>query len=120
MARITETMTHSYTLKCSIPHKRDPHFLDPCLIPFLMMLRKCGVKTLSSCCGHGKYPATVVIRDSRGFHVELFSGQRIPRNQRFYQRDKEGIYFIPELKCFASKPILKKTALNRVTAREIL
>jgi hypothetical protein len=55
-----------------------------------------GTKTLSSCCGHQKYPQTIVI-EKDGKAVEFFSGVTIPRKKRFYRRDSEGRFFIPEV-----------------------
>lgn len=55
------------------------------------------LKTLGCCCGHGKYPMTIVVKDVGGIY-EYISGKPIPRKKRFYlkEKDKEGFYYIPE------------------------
>lgn len=47
------------------------------------------------CCGHNKYPMTIVVFDDPNF-IEIVSGKKIPRATRFYKRDKQGLYYIPE------------------------
>lgn len=62
----------------------------------LMLLNLHGIKTLACCCGHGKYPMTIIFK--RGdFNTEVFSGVTINRKKRFYKRDKQGYYYIPEV-----------------------
>lgn len=58
-----------------------------------------SLEPLASCCGHNRYPKTIVVRfrADKGFVFEYFSGVIIPRKRRFYKRDKEGYYFIPEV-----------------------
>jgi hypothetical protein len=55
-------------------------------------------KVISSCCGHKKYPMTIVIQ-LRGFdtNIELLSNKLIHRKRNFYKRDKQGYYYIPEV-----------------------
>jgi len=55
-------------------------------------------RTLGSCCGHGKYPMTVVVTRGYGNPIEYFSQIEIPRKRRFYKKDKKGYYYIPEVK----------------------
>ena len=62
----------------------------------LMFLNKEGLKTVGSCCGHDRYPATVVIKSKKGYFFELYSSAILPRKKRFYVKDKDGFYFIPE------------------------
>ena len=74
--------------------------IDPCMRPVIKILNECGAfTTLSCCCGHGKYPMTVVVRGKlSGKIYELFSMMtEIPRKKRFYKRDEEGHYYIPEV-----------------------
>ncbi len=55
------------------------------------------VETLGCCCGHKKYPMTIVVRDKiEGRIFDLMSGKTIPRKKRFYRSDKKGNYYIPE------------------------
>jgi hypothetical protein len=71
--------------------------LDSCMADLISKLNNQGKETLACCCGHEKYEKTVVCR-FHGKNIELFSGIEIPRQKRFYIRDKEGIYHIPEVK----------------------
>lgn len=58
--------------------------------------------TLGCCCGHGNYSETIICR-IRSFRtneviiVEAISLKKIPRKKRFYRKDDEGYYFIPEV-----------------------
>lgn len=57
------------------------------------------VITLSCCCGHGKYPMTIVVRSFvDGKPLEIMSKTNIPRAKNFYKKDKKGYYYIPEIK----------------------
>ena len=55
-----------------------------------------SLRTLGCCSGHGKYPLTIVVKQLNGDIIDLVSGRQIPRKKRFYIKDKEGLYFIPE------------------------
>jgi len=56
-----------------------------------------GVNTLACCCGHDRYPMSIVIQyEDTGERRELFSNTFIPRTRNFYRTDKDGFYFIPE------------------------
>ncbi len=59
-------------------------------------LRKRGIDTLACCCGHGRYKQTVVISWKGGVR-EYNSLMVIPRKKRFYRRDKDGFFYIPEV-----------------------
>lgn len=79
-----------------IPNPR----IDKCmsdLISRLSGLLHCNFKTVASCCGHKKYPMTIVIKNDIGGHFELFTGKIIMRKRSFYKRDKQGHYYIPEV-----------------------
>lgn len=69
--------------------------IDKCMVEYVKIKQKSGLKTLASCCGHDKYPVTLVIQGKTRIY-EYISGKTIPRKKRFYKRDKEGYYFIPE------------------------
>ncbi|MDP4039850.1 MAG: hypothetical protein Q8P57_04710 [Candidatus Pacearchaeota archaeon] len=53
--------------------------------------------TYACCCGHGKYPMTIIVKNIKSEFVEIVSGKKIPRKKRFYLKDKQGYYYIPEL-----------------------
>ena len=74
--------------------------VDSCLRHFMEVLRNKGIKTVACCCGHGKYPLTVICKDNNivtSQYYELISGVRIKRTRNFYKKDKEGFYYIPEV-----------------------
>lgn len=52
-------------------------------------------RTLACCCGHGKYPMTIIV-NSFGNTYELISGKAIFRKRNFYRKNKNGYYYIPE------------------------
>lgn len=57
-------------------------------------------KTLASCCGHGKYPTTIIVKDIPSGHIyEWFSGISLGsrKRNRYYKTDKEKYYYIPEV-----------------------
>ena len=56
------------------------------------------IHTLASCCGHGRYPMSIVVEEmDSGYIYELVSGKAIPRKSRFYKADSDGYYYIPEI-----------------------
>ena len=78
-----------------IPNPR----IDKCMRHFIRNLSQgcSGVyEILACCCGHGKYPMTIVAKNQRGMIFEMFSNEEIDRKRNFYRRDKQGFYFIPE------------------------
>lgn len=81
--------------------------VDKCLIPDILGLWDIGFETLGSCCGHGKYPKTIVVRDDLGNLQEAFTSIRLPRVRRFYRMDIDGFYYIPEI-CGDREGVLEK------------
>ena len=72
--------------------------VDGCLPILLKVLNENKQRTtLASCCGHGKYHPSIVVK-LPGFQypLEIFSGEFILRKSRFYIKDTNGFYFIPE------------------------
>lgn len=71
--------------------------IDPCIKNGVWILKKrFKINCIASCCGHFKYSPTIVIKDILGIY-ELFSGVDIPRTRKFYKKDKQGYYYIPEV-----------------------
>jgi len=74
--------------------------IDKCMINLIKHIKEyMPFEVLACCCGHGKYPMTIVGLDKSvkfGFRFELLSDVLIPRTRRFYKRDKQGYYYIPE------------------------
>ena len=85
-----------------IPNPR----IDKCMKKFIINLnlfRDTNYKIVACCCGHRKYPMTIIVErlGDVGLPVEyydLVSGETIPRTRNFYKRDKQGYYYIPEIK----------------------
>ena len=59
------------------------------------------LKVVASCCGHGIYPKTVIIRNdghnTEKLHYEYYTDELIPRTRNFYHKDKKGYYYIREV-----------------------
>ncbi len=81
--------------KNTVKRTNNPRKIDECMKMVVSILNNNGIKTVACCCGHGKYPMTIVAQ-IKGFPVEIFSGRRIPRYKKFYKKDKKGMYYIPE------------------------
>lgn len=76
--------------------------VDKCMVRLIDSLNDVkGMKTLGCCCGHGVYEMSVVVvqqgvRDGKPFDV--MSGTDIPRKRKFYKKDENGMYYLPEVK----------------------
>ena len=80
--------------------------IDPCLEEKINKINKIKhYKTLLSCCGHGKYPASIVVHDKEqdlifewftGIDLLWFASGCPKGRKRFYRKDWEGYYFIPQ------------------------
>ncbi len=74
--------------------------IDNCLVPIINNLNKSTeIKTLASCCGHGEYNSTIVVKERIGKIFEYYSGKLLvpKKKNRYYKKDKKGFYFIPEV-----------------------
>lgn len=81
--------------------KYCPSTIDKCMRNFIstlnILLLEQSLSIVGCCCGHKKYPMTIIVRDSfSGKVFDLVSGVTIPRKKKFYKRDKQGYYYIPE------------------------
>ena len=76
--------------------KYCPSTIDKCMKTFIDNLNSCDIRTKACCCGHGKYPMTIVV-ESLHSNFDLVSGVYIPRKRKFYKKDKQGYYYIPEV-----------------------
>lgn len=79
---------------CEFNPSNSGRRIDPCMKNIIYWLQINGIKTLACCCGHGKYPPSIVVNISYPF--EIFSYKNIPRKTRFYKKDEDGYYYIPE------------------------
>lgn len=77
--------------------------IDSCLQEEIIGInRSVGLKTIASCCGHGKHKKTVVIIFKQSKKVfEHFSGVFLSlgkrKGNRYYKKDSDGFFFIPEV-----------------------
>ncbi len=56
------------------------------------------IEVKACCCGHYKYQMSIIVKNqSTGEIYDLMSGVDIPRKRKFYERDKQGYYYIPEV-----------------------
>lgn len=76
------------------------HRVDSCMKSELIRFQNYGIKTLACCCGHGIYPETIIVQVENEYLLEINSETKIPRKTRFYKKDSNGFYYIPEI----SKP----------------
>lgn len=80
--------------------------IDTCLIEIVKMINQDkNLKTILSCCGHEKYPKTIIVLNRETNKVfEWFSkfklSDGIRKPKRYYKKDSEGYYYIPEIKHF--------------------
>lgn len=73
---------------------------DKCLIKKLETINSVkGLKTVASCCGHNKYPPSIIIKSEFGLIYDFFTLKEIPekKRNRYYVKDNQGYYYIPEL-----------------------
>ncbi len=69
--------------------------VDGCMANIIKYLNDFGIETKGCCCGHGRYPMTIVV-EANGKLIEIVSGKTINRTRRFYLTDSDGLYFVPE------------------------
>jgi len=77
--------------------KHNPRKIDECMINLIDSLQIYNVPTRACCCGHGKYPMTIIVQTCDGRFFEICHNKFIPRKRRFYKKDKQGYYYIPEV-----------------------
>ena len=84
--------------KKSLMIKKRKVRVDAVLASLVEWINKCtNMETLGCCCGHGKYPPTIVVRYPKDEIFDFLSGVVIPRTRNFYYRDEQGIFYIPEV-----------------------
>ena len=74
--------------------------IDKCMRPLIEFLKRRGWTTVACCCGHGHrdYPMTIIVKNPYlNYYYELFTETIIPRKRKFYKKDKQGFYYIPEI-----------------------
>ncbi len=81
---------------CKLNKRNDSRRIDPCMVNLIDFLQLNKIKTLGCCCGHGKYPMTIICRWGE-LIFEIVSYTEIKRKKKFYKKDKQGYYYIPEV-----------------------
>jgi len=74
--------------------------IDKCIITTINNLNNSiELRTLASCCGHGIYNPSVVVKDKLDNIFEYYSGKLLgpKKRNRYYKKDKAGFYYIPEV-----------------------
>lgn len=75
--------------------------VDTCIARRIEMINKScyrNLKTVGCCCGHGKYPETIIVKSKKDGKIYEFNTMTvIPRKRKFYKLDEEGICYIPEI-----------------------
>lgn len=96
---------------CKFNPKSGLKRIDPCMRTLVKLLdyyiSARGVRVVACCCGHKKYPMSILIKGKDGSKMfnrftkylvqDLVSGKIIPRKKKFYKKDKQGYYYIPEV-----------------------
>jgi hypothetical protein len=82
---------------CRFDPKNKSRFIDPCLKNLIGYLNGQGIETVACCCGHGIYPMSIIVRTKEpGVTMDACSGAMFRDRKKYYRRDADGVYFIPE------------------------
>ena len=75
--------------------------IDPCMRSFIQCLNKYIKKDfeiLACCCGHGKYPMSIVCQHKNWkAPFDMVSDKNLHSKKKFYKRDAKGYYFLKEV-----------------------
>nr|MDO8114951.1 hypothetical protein [Candidatus Sigynarchaeota archaeon] len=74
--------------------------IDRCLVEAIEQINAGGeFHTIASCCGHGRYPPTIIVRDRNGHYYEYVSKQLVDKakRHRYYRRDPFGFYYVGQI-----------------------
>ena len=87
---------------CKLNKKSGLKRIDPCMKNFIetlnILLKNSDLEIVACCCGHYKYPMTIVVKHrTTNKSYDLISSKTIPRKKKFYKKDKQGYYYIPEV-----------------------
>lgn len=85
---------------CKFVNNTKHSRIDRCMKPLIKYLKDNDYWVVACCCGHNKYPMTIIVKGMRNGianYGELLSGINIPRTRNFYKKDKQGYYYIPEV-----------------------
>lgn len=86
---------------CKFKNNAKRSRIDECMKTFIENLEGIlhpSFKIVACCCGHRKYPTTIIVKCwSSKKIIEIVKGIVIPRKRKFYKRDNQGYYYIPEV-----------------------
>jgi len=87
---------------CKFNQSNDGRRIDPCMRELIKNLKLSlkEITPVACCCGHNKYQMTILVKDKYGNVWDLCSSEIIKRKKRFYRKDADGYYFIPESTTF--------------------
>ena len=88
---------------CKFNPKNDGRFIDPCMKKQVEKFKNMGFNVVACCCGHNKYNKTIIIKDQLGNVYDSVSKKSVLRKKKFYKKDKQGVYFIPEVEEYLQK-----------------
>jgi hypothetical protein len=63
-------------------HGRDGVWCDPCIAPLVKALRDAGIRSVASCCGHGRNVGSIVLDDGRELVIRQFVPPAVDGHQR--------------------------------------
>ena len=85
---------------CKLNKHNNGRIIDPCMRELIRWLKwyMQTYQPIACCCGHGKYPMTIICKheDYKSPVWEIVSGTCL-YGKKFYKKDKEGYYYIPEV-----------------------
>jgi len=71
--------------------------IDPCMKNIIHTLKDYGFDIRACCCGHHKYDMTIVCySEILNEYFDFMTLKTIYRKNKFYKKDKNGFYYIPE------------------------
>lgn len=76
--------------------------VDSCLRETIKILNN-HFETVACCCGHNRYPVTILAKRPDGKIYDVCSGAVINRIKRYYRKDADGFFYVPEV-CSEYKP----------------
>ena len=86
---------------CKFNPKNDSRRIDPCMRPLIKWMKEMmDYDVVMCCCGHSVYNMTIVVKFMHNgvpYFEEVLSGKRLERKRKFYKKDKQGYYYIPEV-----------------------
>lgn len=84
---------------CEFDPRNNSRCIDSCMVDLVRSPQEKGIETVTCCCGHDIYPKTIIVRTGRPWvtkeicHNITFRG----RKKRFYRKDENGVYYVPEV-----------------------